>query len=61
MKDDTFVLIAGGGPIGLSAAIDLSWRGVPYVLVNDRQETATHPKCNNTNARSMEQYLAERG
>ena len=56
MKDDTFVLIAGGGPIGLSAAIDLSWRGVPYVLVNDRLETATHPKCNNTNARSMEHF-----
>ncbi len=56
MKDDTFVLIAGGGPIGLSAAIELSWRGVPYVLVNERLETATHPKCNNTNARSMEHF-----
>ena len=56
MTDDTFVLIAGGGPIGLSAAIELSWRGVPYVLVNERLETATHPKCNNTNARSMEHF-----
>ena len=56
MQSNTFVLIAGGGPIGLSAAIELSWRGVPYVLVNDRPETATHPKCNNTNTRSMEHF-----
>jgi 2-polyprenyl-6-methoxyphenol hydroxylase-like FAD-dependent oxidoreductase len=56
VQEETFVLIAGGGPIGLSAAIELSWRGVPYVLVNERPETATHPKCNNTNARSMEHF-----
>jgi 2-polyprenyl-6-methoxyphenol hydroxylase-like FAD-dependent oxidoreductase len=56
MENETFVLIAGGGPIGLSAAIELAWRGVPYVLVNDNAETATHPKCNNTNARSMEHF-----
>lgn len=56
MPDETFVLIAGGGPIGLSAAIELAWRGVPYVLVNDNAQTTTHPKCNNTNARSMEHF-----
>src|ERR1043166_6417783 len=57
---ETFALIVGGGPVGLSAAIELSWRGVPYVLVNDNLETAKHPKCNNTNARSME-HLRRRG
>jgi 2-polyprenyl-6-methoxyphenol hydroxylase-like FAD-dependent oxidoreductase len=56
MDSETFVLIAGGGPVGLSAAIDLMWRGVPCMLVNDRFETATHPKCNTTNARSMEHF-----
>jgi 2-polyprenyl-6-methoxyphenol hydroxylase-like FAD-dependent oxidoreductase len=56
MEHETFALIAGGGPIGLSAAIDLSWRGVPNILVNDNVGTAKHPKCNNTNARSMEHF-----
>src|ERR1044071_2141323 len=55
-REETFVLIAGGGPIGLTAAIALGRRGVPAILVNERLETATHPKCNNTNARSMEHY-----
>src|ERR1700722_19802563 len=53
---DTFVLIFGGGPVGLSAAIELAWRGVPHVLVNENLDTAQHPKCNNTNARSMEHF-----
>src|SRR3984893_11968973 len=56
MNTETFVLIAGGGPVGLTAAIELAWRGVPAVLVNDDTETAKHPKCNNTNARSMEHF-----
>jgi len=53
---DTFVLIVGGGPVGLSAAIELNARGVPYVLVSENLDTARHPKCNNTNARSMEHF-----
>jgi 2-polyprenyl-6-methoxyphenol hydroxylase-like FAD-dependent oxidoreductase len=53
---ETCVLIAGGGPVGLSAAIELGWRGIPAILVNDRRDTAQHPKCNSTNARSMEHF-----
>ncbi len=53
-REETFVVIAGGGPVGLTAAIALGRRGVPVVLLNERLETATHPKCNNTNARTME-------
>jgi len=53
---ETCVLIVGGGPVGLSAAIELGWRGIPAVLVSERLETAQHPKCNSTNARSMEHF-----
>ena len=52
MDAETFALIVGGGPVGLAAAIELNWRAVPAVLVTDQLDTAQHPKCNNTNARS---------
>ncbi len=56
MDAETFALVVGGGPVGLAAAIELAWRRVPAILVNDRLDTAQHPKCNNTNARSMEHF-----
>jgi 2-polyprenyl-6-methoxyphenol hydroxylase-like FAD-dependent oxidoreductase len=56
MEAETFALIVGGGPVGLTAAIELAWRAVPAVLVTDKLDTAQHPKCNNTNARSMEHF-----
>ena len=36
MDAETFALIVGGGPVGLSAAIELNWRGVPTILVTDK-------------------------
>src|SRR2546428_675333 len=56
MDAETFALIVGGGPVGLASAIELNWRAVPAVLVTDKLDTAQHPKCNNTNARSMEHF-----
>jgi 2-polyprenyl-6-methoxyphenol hydroxylase-like FAD-dependent oxidoreductase len=55
-ENETCVLIVGGGPVGLTAAIELGWRGIPAILVTEKLETAQHPKCNSTNARSMEHF-----
>jgi 2-polyprenyl-6-methoxyphenol hydroxylase-like FAD-dependent oxidoreductase len=56
MSEETFVLVVGGGPVGLAAANDLGWRNLPAILINENLDTAQHPKCNNTNARSMEHF-----
>lgn len=50
------VLIAGGGPVGLTLAIALSRQGIRSVVVNDRVNTTTHPKLDVVNCRSMEIY-----
>ena len=51
------VLIIGGGPVGLTLAIDLAWRGIDVTVVELR--AAGEPpnvKCNQVSARSMEIY-----
>jgi len=48
------VVVAGGGPVGMIAAIELGRRGVSCVLLNDRPTTATHPKANAISSRTME-------
>ncbi|HEY2663832.1 MAG TPA: FAD-dependent monooxygenase [Candidatus Binataceae bacterium] len=51
------IIIAGGGPVGLALAMDLGWRGVPNLLFEERIPTEPpNPKCNTTNARSMEHF-----
>jgi 2-polyprenyl-6-methoxyphenol hydroxylase-like FAD-dependent oxidoreductase len=48
------VLIAGGGPVGLTLAIDLGARGVPCILLERKDEPAFLPKMERCNARSLE-------
>jgi hypothetical protein len=55
-EEDTFVLIVGGGPIGLTLALDMGMRGVPTMLVNENLVTSQTPKCNYINIRSMEHF-----
>src|SRR3954449_139021 len=50
----TPVLIVGGGPVGLGLAIDLGWRGIECVLVEQGDSTIAHPRANAENARTME-------
>ncbi len=52
----TQVLIAGGGPVGMTLAHDLARRGVTCMLVERNLTTTRHPKMDITNARSMELF-----
>ncbi|MEQ9661032.1 MAG: FAD-dependent monooxygenase [Parasphingopyxis sp.] len=52
---DHQVVIVGAGPVGLIAAMDLAWRGVPVLLLESRSDVdPTHSRCNTTSARTME-------
>ncbi len=59
------VLIVGAGPVGLTLAIDLAWRGIDVTVVETRARAAApEPKCNHVAARTMEIFrrlgIAER-
>ena len=50
------VLIAGGGPVGMTLARTLSLFGVRCLLVERNPSTTRHPKMDITNGRSMELF-----
>jgi hypothetical protein len=48
------VLIAGGGPVGLTLALELNYHGTDAVLIERNPTTTRHPKMDMTNGRSIE-------
>ena len=52
---DASVLVVGGGPVGLTLAIDLALRGIDVIVVETRRAgEPPNVKCNQVSARSME-------
>ena len=53
----TRVLIVGGGPVGLTLAMDLAWRGIDVVVAERRPpDDPPNVKCGQIGARSMETF-----
>lgn len=50
------VLIAGGGPVGMTLALNLARYGVRSIVVERNEATTRHPKMDLTNGRSMELF-----
>lgn len=48
----TDVLVIGGGPVGLAAAIELGMRGIPVVLVERNTQVGVAPRAKTTNVRT---------
>ena len=56
MKSVNEVIIIGGGPVGLSAAISLAYQGIKSILIEKHPTTTNHPKARGVNGRSMELF-----
>ena len=53
---ETSVLIVGGGPIGLAMAIELGWRGIDCIVVDQGDGSLEHPRTGLVAIRSMEAF-----
>src|SRR5579884_3638247 len=57
IPQETFVLIVGGGPVGLSAAVELGRRGVQCLIVEPRRVVSRlRPRAKTTTIRTMEHF-----
>ena len=54
MNERTPILIVGGGPVGLTLAGDLGWRGQPCVLVDNSDGVVVQPKMVLVGVRTLE-------
>ncbi|MET9344288.1 FAD-dependent monooxygenase [Nonomuraea sp. NPDC003804] len=52
--ESTSVLVVGGGLVGLSATVFLSWRGVPAMVVERRTAGSPHPRAVGYTPRTLE-------
>jgi 2-polyprenyl-6-methoxyphenol hydroxylase-like FAD-dependent oxidoreductase len=48
------VIVVGGGPVGLTLAIELGYQGVPALVIDDGDGVPIFPTNNQANARTME-------
>ncbi len=55
-KQDCAVVIVGGGPCGLMAAIELGRRGISVIVLEEKATPARFPAANATQARTMEHF-----
>jgi 2-polyprenyl-6-methoxyphenol hydroxylase-like FAD-dependent oxidoreductase len=57
LPTSTSVLIVGGGPVGLSAAVELGLRGVDCVVLEPRTDVSPlRPRAKTTSVRTMEHF-----
>ncbi|MCX5389227.1 FAD-dependent monooxygenase [Streptomyces sp. NBC_00094] len=54
--EETEVLIVGGGPVGLALALDLTHRGVDFMLVEAGDGRVAHPRVSTVGPRAMEAF-----
>jgi 2-polyprenyl-6-methoxyphenol hydroxylase-like FAD-dependent oxidoreductase len=54
IEHETPVVVAGGGPVGMLTAFELSRLGIQCLLAEQNLETTKYPKMDLTNCRSME-------
>jgi 2-polyprenyl-6-methoxyphenol hydroxylase-like FAD-dependent oxidoreductase len=50
------VIVVGAGPVGLTLAAELGARGIDTLVLEKQDTTTDNPRCNTTNARSMEYF-----